>query len=305
MRINRIYKWVLIILTFLFIIVGVWSCATSIIKVVCPNNTSKTVNTTTNLNQTDFSSLSDGFAGLSWSIIGVFLLCLTLYYQRVDYKESEKTNNKQRFETTFFNMLAMLIQIRNSISCKHESEDKTVDGYHYFNLCINTLKSKYNELLDNKPDLKLLEDKIARNQILNSVEKEIIETEVVGVYEKFYKNHHACLGHYFRYIYHIIEFTIREREIYGDAKLYLSIIQSQLSDNELSLLLYNCLSKYAKKKDTLEPRFYNIMDSYGILENVDSDSLLSRNHHVLYPHTNFKFLNADEREVREKLLNMK
>lgn len=295
---NRIYKWVLIILTSVFIIVGIWSCITSIIKVIQPNSTSEIVNTTTVLNQTDFSSLSDGFAGLSWSIIGVFLLCLTLYYQRVDYKESEKTNNKQRFETTFFNMLAMLIQIRNSISCNLKNEDKNVEGYHYFSLCINKLKERYNQLLSSKPDVKSLEDSVAYNMILNSTEKEIIQTEVAGVYEEFYKNHHACLGHFFRYIYHIIEFTIQERKVYGDEKLYLGIIQSQLSDNELALLFYNCLSKYAKKKDTLEPRFYNIMDRYGFLENVDSDSLLSRNHHVLYPHTIFKFLNADEKEIK-------
>lgn len=298
---NRIYKWVLIILTSVFIIIGIWSCITSIIKVIQPNSTSEIVNATTVLNQTDFSSLSDGFAGLSWSIIGVFLLCLTLYYQRVDYKESEKTNNKQRFETTFFNMLAMLIQIRNSISCKLEFEDKNVDGYHYFNLCINQLKVKYNELLSSKPDVKSLEDSVAHNMILNSTEKEIIQTEVAGVYEEFYKNHHACLGHYFRYIYHIIEFTIQERKVCDDVKLYLGIIQSQLSDNELALLFYNCLSKYAKKEGTLEPRFYNIMDRYGILENVDSDSLLSRNHHVLYPYTIFKFLNADEKEVKTQI----
>ena len=150
--------------------------------------------------------------------------------------------------------------------------------------------------------MKEIESKINRNEVLSTVEREGLKTVAQNLYENFYKNNHAYLGHYFRYIYHIVEFTIREREQCGDVELYLSIIQSQLSDDELSLLFYNCLSNYAKKKETLEPRFYKNMDKYGLLENVDADSLLSRNHHILYPNTYFKFLNTDEKDIRHKYL---
>lgn len=254
--------------------------------------------TIVNVKNADFSALNDGFAGLSWSIIGVFLLYLTLHYQRVDFKDSEKTNNKQRFETTFFNMLSMLNQIRDSMT-RAIANKQQVSGYMYIEHCINDLKRGYTNIKKSSQAINDIENQVSNNEIVNSVDIEILRDEVKKVYEEFYSRNHAYIGHYFRYIYHIVEFVITEREKSGDIELYLKIVQAQLSDNELSLLFYNCLSKYAEKKDNREPRFYNNLDKYGFLENVDSDSLLSRNHHILYPQTNFKFLNSDEKEMRK------
>lgn len=292
-------KTLLIILTIVFIGIGILSCAFSFIQAI-PKDESRSL--IDNLSNANYSNLTDGFVGLSWSIIGVLLLCLTLYYQRTDFKDSERTNNKQRFETTFFNMLSMLIQIRNSITCK-SLDEKQLEGYAYLSNCVSELQSYYTQLLDLNDELKEIENKISANTIINTVELELLKDEVMTLYESFYKINHASLGHYFRYIYHMVEFVLKERSEEHDAEVYLGIIQAQLSDNELSLLFYNCLSRYAQKKDTKEPRFYNNLDKYGFLENVDSDSLLSRNHHVLYPHTRFKFLNTDEKDIRNNYGN--
>ncbi len=288
------FKILLIILTSAFIAIGVISCAISFIQAI-PQDDSKTL--IQNLGEVNYSNLADGFAGLSWSIVGVLLLCLTMYYQRQDFKDSEKTNNKQRFETTFFNMLSMLIQIRSCLNIKF-LDGQGLNGYDYLNFCEKELKASYEAVLESKPELTDIEDKISANQIISSIEIECLKEEVIKVYETFYKSNHASLGHYFRYIYHIVEFVLKERRNENDIETYLGIIQSQLSDNELSLIFYNCLSRFAKKKVTKEPRFFNNLDTYGFLENVDSDSLLSRNHHILYPKTNFKFLNADEIKTR-------
>lgn len=285
-------KILLIILISIFIIIGIISCVISISQEI-PNDCSKTF--VENLINTDYSALSDGFAGLSWSIVGVFLLCLTMYYQRQDYKDSKLTNNKQRFETTFFNMLSMLIQLRNELK---SSNPRGANGYDYLNECISEIKRSYASILESKPELKEIEGKISDNKDITLIELDCLKEEVISVYETFYKTNHASLGHYFRYIYHMVEFVLQERTAEKDRETYLGIIQSQLSDNELSLIFYNCLSKYARKKQTREPRFYNILDKYGFLENVDADSLLSRNHHILYPKTKFKFLNADEMNNR-------
>ena len=244
------------------------------------------------IGNSDFSTLINGIAGLSWSVVGVFLLCLTLYYQRYDFKMTKITSNKQQFETTFFNMLSMLIEIRNSIHCVR-GNNKLV-AHEYLSDCIEKLKNDYLNLLATKKDIDEIDKRIEAHEEILDTDKDSLRYEVQDVYESFYSENHNSLGHYFRYIYHIIEFILRERGDYGDANLYMQILQAQLSDNELSLLFYNALSKYARKKENNEPRFYKNMELYGFLENVDSDSLMNRTHYIFYPKTKFKFLNADE-----------
>lgn len=45
-------------------------------------------------------------------------------------------------------------------------------------------------------------------------------------------------------------------------KMYVNIIQSQLSNSELYILFYNGISRYGKKK------MFPLLEKYGVIENV-------------------------------------
>jgi len=73
------------------------------------------------------------------------------------------------------------------------------------------------------------------------------------------------------------------------------LIQAQLTNDELSLILYNSLSDNGLSQSK-ESKFYEWLNDYKFLENVDSKSLLSRNHHIFFDKTFFKFLSIDEKK---------
>ena len=73
------------------------------------------------------------------------------------------------------------------------------------------------------------------------------------------------------------------------------LLCAKLSDEELALLFYNALSKYARDQNE-GLHFKEILDEYQIFENLNHDYLIDRSHFRFYPHTDFKFLTRHERK---------
>lgn len=240
-----------------------------------------------------------GIVGVFFTIVGSLLLFITLKYQRDEFRETQLTLAKQQFETTFFNMLSMLTEIRNSMSgdfIEENGEVRTFVSQSFIGHFLDFLQRKYQKYivdydLDGRIEAYL--QKVDANEDINQIEQSCLNEEINKIYEGCYKQYQSQLGHYFRYIYNLIKFTIDNREGFKDDKKYIDLIQAQLSNDELALLFYNANSSKGMNSEGIY-QFKLWLENYQFLENLDEQSLLCRAHHILYVKTKFKFLNRDE-----------
>lgn len=252
----------------------------------------------------DVAGFINGIVGVFFTITASFLLFLTLNYQREEYKETQSTLATQQFETTFFNMLSMLNEIRGAISGSFltRTGDKEVyTGNSFLSEFLSYLKNYYNVYLRRTEQGKTLDQLLSKaneNKKFSQIELDSIQTELDILYLKLYSKYQSQLGHYFRYIYNIIKFTIDNRQESKDEKKYIDLLQAQLSNDELALIFYNGLSSNGLNSSK-KSQFKEWLENYQFLENLNADSLLDRRHHVSYQKIRFKFLNRDE--IKNKL----
>lgn len=246
-----------------------------------------------------------GFVAIFWTIAGVVLLYITLRVQTEEFKNTQKAIAKQQFETTYFNMLSILLQIKSNlkgrINYKDLKNDRQVSSkfsaQRFLNAAHEQLVNLYLKRVKDdsaaSESIEKIERKIEKNIAINEVEKRMMKDYVDEIYIDFYNKHHTELGHYFRYIYNLMKFAVENRIEFGDEDQYINLIQAQLTNDELGLIYYNAISRNALN-ERKEPKFYNWLEEYNFFENIDHRGLIRREHHVLYPKTKFKFLNRDE-----------
>lgn len=151
-----------------------------------------------------------------------------------------KATNKQMFENTFFQMLHLHNEIVDAVFIDDsgfmymqtlEMETQTISGRRAF----NKLYSRY---------------------IVTSERPQSFAEH----YDEFYDIYGDVLGHYFRNIYHILNF-INNSDI-ENPKFYANLLRAQMSSFELILLLVNCCSKYGTEKH--KP----LLEKYEFFEHV-------------------------------------
>ncbi|HML66465.1 MAG TPA: putative phage abortive infection protein [Dysgonomonas sp.] len=237
-----------------------------------------------------------GIVGMFFTITGSLLLFLTLNYQRDEFKETQLILVAQQFETTFFNMLSMLGEIRQSISGSFKSNQGKNDFHgqafiHKFRLF---LQDEYNDYIEKEG--KPLDDRILeaeKEKSKNELNIRDITTELDVFYMKRYEIYQSQLGHYFRYIFNIIKHIEAQTNQKIDKRKYIDLLQAQLSNDELAIIFYNAISSNGINSKKVF-QFKKWIEQYQFLENLDKNSLLDRKHHILYQFTKFKFLNRDE-----------
>nr|WP_275986046.1 putative phage abortive infection protein [Serratia ureilytica] len=86
------------------------------------------------------------------------------------------------------------------------------------------------------------------------------------------KSYRDELGHYFRFIYNIFKF-IDESIVSNEDKIkYSKIIRAQLSDYELTIIFYNCLTWRGCES------FKALIEKYSIFDNIPFDLLIEHEH---------------------------
>lgn len=263
------------------------------------------ISTQSELNK-DVAGFISGIVGVFFTITTSFLLFLTLNYQREEFNKTQLTLATQQFETTFFNMLSMLNEIRGAISGSFNWGIGYREEYvsnSFLSKFLDNLNSCYKMYLKNDDKGKRLDQllsKASENKIFSPTELEMIQEEIDDLYQKHYSIYQNQLGHYFRYIYNIIKFTIDNRLKEKDERKYIDLLQAQLSNDELALIFYNALSRNGLNSSK-KPQFKEWLEDYQFLENLNDESLIDRRHHVLYQKTKFKFLNRDEVLIKSKV----
>jgi hypothetical protein len=218
-----------------------------------------------------FGTVNALFSGLAFAgiIFTILLQRKELGYQRKELRETRaefviqnKTLKNQRFENTFFNLLQLHNQILNDIDYEkqigdsiHSHKTRTVKGRDVFQDRFENFNAKIQGGID-----------------------------VNRLYLIFYEQRKTDFGHYFRNLYRIFK-MIHETEFVTAIELnldiniqankdkyelcnyiqryrYTSIVRAQLSDYELLLLFYNCLSDNGIEK------FKPLVEEYAILKNL-------------------------------------
>jgi hypothetical protein len=154
---------------------------------------------------------------------------------------------KQNFEATFFQMLRTHGDIVNSIDLTSGSGVRK--GRDCFEIFYARLKNNYSN---------------ARNKNNSASEASIVNDS----YAKFWEMHQSELGHYFRFLFNIVRFV---KSSQPESDFYIKLVRSQLSDQELLLLFYNCLSPQGT-------RFKQFVEEYALLDNLPISKLLHANH---------------------------
>lgn len=230
-----------------------------------------------------FSGLA--FAGLIYTI---YLQSKELSLQREELEQTreelkgqklqlEKQNEnltKQNFEVTFFNMLRNLQSIVNYMVDPHGNKtgrNYLHDLFESFELSV-TSDGKY---------------KTAKASVDES-NKDILKDVVIDFYNNKFEGHSYNLGHYFRTIHNILKLIETQLDSKELRQKYASILQAQLSNDELGFILYNCLSSYSLNKEG-KPEFKRMVDELNILENIDEKCVFDKIFTSYFFNTNFFF----------------
>lgn len=251
-----------------------------------------------NLSLGEFGEFIGGFVGSLWSLAGILLFYSALVYQRNELedqkgilitqteamisqsKELERQNDtlqKQKQEETFFHLLRFHIDLVETLT--YESNDidiqsgkmqkQLVRGRNTFGEFYNVFKRFYSKYLEHLSDAGVDEDSL----------KGVIETS----YTSFFAEFRYELGHYFRNIINLLLFIDRAQE--EDKHFFLSILFSQISVNEMSLIFFHGLTNENK-----ELKVY--IEKYALLQDLYQDDLIKLNIN-LYNDSAFKNENYD------------
>jgi hypothetical protein len=170
-------------------------------------------------------------------------------------KTQSEAADRQNFEATFFQMLSLHNSIVEGMDITKRGEGALAKGRDTFEHFRNTLITQYSQALTSHG----IADR---------------EMRLAWAYDQFWKYHRQDLGHYFRFLFNMIRFI--DESLYSDEKKYIRLVRAQLSDHELVILFYNCVSKYGAK-------FRKYAVEYALLDNMPSDLLISPDHMDLLP----------------------
>lgn len=190
-------------------------------------------------------------------LISIFLQRLELGLSRRELERSadalEKqisSIEKQNFEAAFFQMLNTFNTIVGSIDLYNKDSGMESSGRDCFTVFYTRLNKIYRENL-------------AKGQKNHSAE-DILKLS----YFNFWKEHQLELGHYFRFLYNVFRFL--DHSPAGE-DYHAKLLRSQLSDQELLLLYYNCLTDQGEK-------FRDYAIKYQLFDNLSTVRLLDDKH---------------------------
>ena len=164
-----------------------------------------------------------------------------------ELKQSNDARDQQIFEAAFFQMLSLHNEILASI---HHGE--WPGGRNSLSGIYGKLKEKYHDLKRTKTSSGYDAAKYINH-----------------AYSQFWAHHNKNLGHYFRFLYNIIKFADSSKD---KPIRYIRLLRAQLSDQELYLIFYNCLSHHS------EGKFKPLVEKYALFNNMPDDALLDPSH---------------------------
>ena len=190
--------------------------------------------------------------------------------QKLEFQEQNKTMKRQRFENTFFNMLSLQQEIIANLSYEYYASPNIrphniPEEIFYKGAPKGQLHGR--ETFEGIYKHAIIEYNGARHAdgIIKILKQNgYIAYPVISVTTRF--------DHYFRHLYHIYKF-VDTSDLIEDSKRYdyACIIRSQLSDYELVMMFYNCLT--ANGRDKFKP----LIEKYAVFNNLRLELLAKVN----------------------------
>lgn len=176
----------------------------------------------------------------------------------ISNNNQRRTSDLQRFESTFFNMLAQQQQITSELSFSYSYKDTILEE-----AATETYTRLQKEVIVNKEvkGRELFYFLFATNTKYLHGMKLFLDNRGMEAYEE--SIYPTYFDHYFRHLYTIIKF-VHETKIlsHEDKYKYTSMVRATLSRYELIWLYYNSLSEYGKYK------FKDMIEDYALLKNI-------------------------------------
>lgn len=239
----------------------------------------------------NFGSFISGTVGILFTLTATFFLFVSMAEQRQQMFEARLDNERSRYESTYFNMLAMLDNVINSVDANlkeltHNQIDSINVYYRNIKYIYETEKAANSEICDIIQELS--------NDIPCNFRVQKLKESTAVIFEQAVENLGCNVGYFYRYIYNAIMY-VEGINVIDEAKKkqYLNILKAQLSDEALALILYDAISKYSQNFEGFN-KFHGILDRLNFFENIQESVLLERCHYRFYPRTSFRFLNKDE-----------
>lgn len=231
-----------------------------------------------------------------WSLASVILFYETLRFQRqelilqrhelelnrnelLEQTQQIRDQNKlvfiQTIENTFFQLLMLQTEIVKSVTLNVKAK-----GYNTSNdeaVPIITGRDCFVEYY--KYFKNIYTDHVDLLGIASPNRQDMFDT-IEESFEKFYGMFHSDLGHYLRNIYSIVEFIDTAKM--DNKVFYKKLVVAQLSDHELLLLFYYCLSKRSKD-------FKLLVEKYSLFINLPEPELLDIRHKDLFDRRAFGY----------------
>lgn len=203
-----------------------------------------------------FGDYIGGVLNPTFSLLALLALLATFTLQIQEFRLSTKelrnsavalaaqhsAMQRQIFENTFFQLLSLHNQLLNNIDLVSQSNN-SLKGRDCFAVFVKRANGALKEVHGAHNRLELF--RIA--------------------YKRFQKIHEREVGHYFRTLYNLIKFIDSTEGI--DRHFYTNIVRAQLSSDEVTLLMYNCISEVGHEK------FKPLVERYSLLKGLTELSL--------------------------------
>lgn len=162
----------------------------------------------------------------------------------------------QMFENTFFQLIALFVKIRDSLSieiCRNKYYERIGLGrgdknYPYYKC--NGIEEKIEEKIEYK--------QYTGNYEIFSIFHLILKN--YATYDAFNSKYEKCTGVYFGQIYQILKF-VDDSNIENKLR-YINIFRAQFTKDELEFLFYHCLGTIGKR------RFKKLVEDYEFFEHI-------------------------------------
>lgn len=167
----------------------------------------------------------------------------------------------QNFENTFFQLLGLLQQTRDSFT--FTPIGASVVGKKAFQYAFDTLKRNFNDAIS-----KGISNGRTKDEVVN-----IVTTS-------FFLKNQVDFGHHFRILYNLIKLV--DKSNLTDKRFYTNLIRAQITNLEATMLFYDCLSDFGKEK------FKPLLEEYALLKVIQPEMLFDKYHYSLYSEKAFK-----------------
>jgi hypothetical protein len=170
-----------------------------------------------------------------------------LALQRQELHETRKVFERQRFESTFFHLVAVFQSVVSELELGKGDARSRVG------------RACFEDLLSRLRDAYLGIDGAGSDDARRMQE----------AYQRFYVEHDYLLGPYFRVLHNVLRY-IHESQL-DDKKIFANIVRAQLSSFEVALLFYNSLTPHGKGIRTY-------IDCYKLLKHLPDSRLIEPSH---------------------------